>query len=263
MFRLFSALTTLFFWGSSPLWANPITLSDSDDWRIRGILGLFAAAKTNGDVTVAGNTAALDMNLRDALEHLDFTTTGRLEAWRGRLGLIAEGHYIGLSETATLSAGPGAGRSAEVESTQSWLGLLVGYRAFSGELGNGRPYAFDVQGGARYNRLTQSVVGSGGLVNAGGTERWWEPVVGARYAWEIADSWTGAVAVDASGFGANGNDLAWSANLAISKQFNARSSVVFGWRHYDINFETTRSDGAFGADFYSTGPFIAYAYTFR
>ena len=91
MFRLFSALSTLLIWGSSPLWANPITLSDSDDWRIRGTLGLFAAARTNGDVTVAGNTAALDMNLRDALEHLDFTTTGRLEAWHGRLGLIAEG----------------------------------------------------------------------------------------------------------------------------------------------------------------------------
>lgn len=147
MFRFFTALSTLLFCGSGSLWANPITLSDTDDWRVRGTLGLFAAASTNGDVTVAGNTAALDMNLRDALEHLDFTTTGRLEAWRGRLGLIAEGHYIGLSETATISVGPGAGRSAEVESTQSWLGLLVGYRAISGEMANGRPYAFDVQGG--------------------------------------------------------------------------------------------------------------------
>lgn len=147
MFRLLTALSILLFMSSSPLWANPITLSDSDDWRIRATLGLFAAAKTNGDVTVAGNTAALDMNLRDALGHLDFTTTGRFEAWQGRLGLIAEGHYIGLSETGSISSGPGAGRSAEVESTQSWLGLLVGYRALSGEMGNGRPFAFDVQGG--------------------------------------------------------------------------------------------------------------------
>ncbi len=263
MVRFLPALLTLLLTTfGGPTWANPITLTDSDDWRYRATIGMFAAARTNGDVTVAGNTAALDMNLRDALEHLDFTATGRFEAWHGRLGLIAEGHYIGLSESATVSSGPAAGRAVEVESTQSWLGLLVGYRAISGEMSNGRPYAFDVQGGARYNRLTQSAVGSGGLLDVGGTERWWEPVVGARYAWEIADSWTGAVAVDASGFGAKGNELAWSANLAISKQFNERSSVVFGWRHYDINFETTRSDGTFGANFYSTGPFIAYAYSF-
>lgn len=263
MSRFLIGFLTVLLWSNGPAGANPITLTDSDDWRIRGTLGLFAAASTNGDVTVAGNTAALDMNLRDALDHLDFTTTARFEAWQGRFGIIAEGHYIGLSDGVSIKSGPAAGRSVEVESTQSWLGLLLGYRVFEGEAGNGRPFAFDVQGGARYNRLTQSVVGSGGLVNAGGTERWWEPVVGARYAWEIADSWTGAISVDASGFGANGNDLAWSANLALSKQFNERSSVVFGWRHYDINFETTRADGPFGADFYSTGPFIAYAYTFR
>lgn len=245
------------------LLANPITLSDSDGWKYRATIGLFGAARTKGDVTVAGNTAPLDLSLRDALDHLDFTATGRFEAWNGRLGLIAEGHYIGLSETASVSSGPAAGASASVESTQSWLGLLVGYNAMSGTFDNGRPYAFDVQGGARYNRLKQTVVGSGGLLDVGGTETWWEPVIGARYAWEIADGWTGAFAVDAGGFGVNGNDLTWSANLAFSKQFNEHSSLVFGWRHYDFNFSTDRADGAFGSDIYSTGPFIGYAYTFN
>lgn len=243
--------------------ANPLVLTDSDSWRYHGSLALFAATSTTGTVTVDGSAADVDLDLGDALDYLDLTATGRFEAWRGNFGLIAEGHYIGLSESATATEGDFAGNSVDVESTQAWLSLMAGYRLALGSFANGRPYAFDVQGGARYNRLTQSIVGSGGALDAGGTERWWEPVVATRFTWGLADGWDGSFVVDASGFGANGNDLAWSATLGVARRFNDRSSLVFGWRHYDIDFQTSRAGGPFGADLSSSGPFIGYAHTFN
>ncbi|GAA6180861.1 hypothetical protein NBRC116594_22990 [Shimia sp. NS0008-38b] len=243
--------------------ANPLRLNTDGSWNFHGSVALFAATTTKGTTTVNGNSADVDLNLRDALDHLDFTGTGRVEAWNGRLGLIAEGHYIGFSASARATSGPAAGATVNVESTQSWMSFLVGYQVTDGQFANGRPYSFDVQGGARYNRLTQEIVGSGGVLNVGGTERWWEPVIGARYSWGIADGWDGAFMVDASGFDTNGNELAWSATLGLARRFNERSSLVFGWRHYDIDFSTARAGGPFGTDLYSSGPFIGYAYTFN
>ena len=249
--------------GTQQLAANPLTLQDGDGWRYHGAIALFAATSTKGEVTVDGTSADIDLDLQDALEYLDFTATGRFEAWNGNFGLIAEGHYIGLSESATVTEGDFAGNTVDVDSTQAWLSLMAGYRLALGSFANGRPYAFDVQGGARYNRLTQSIVGSGGALDAGGTERWWEPVVATRFTWGLADGWDGSVLLDASGFGTNGNDLSWSATLGIARRFNDSSSLVFGWRHYDIDFQTNRAAGPFGADLSSSGPFIGYAHTFN
>lgn len=243
--------------------ANPLTLNDSEDWQYSASAALFGALRTKGTATVDGNSADYDLNLSDALKHLDFTATGRVEAWHGDFGFIAEGHYIGLSESATATSGILAGRSVEVTSTQSWLGLLAAYRVANGTFQNGRAYAADIQGGARYNRLTQTVVGSGGALDVGGTERWWEPVVGARYAWEFNEAWSGSFVVDASGFGVGGNDLAWSATLGLSKKFNDRSALVFGWRHYDLDYATTQTGGQFASDVWSSGPFVGYNYTFK
>ncbi len=243
--------------------ANPLTLTDSEEWQYTASAAMFGALRTKGTATVDGNSADYDLTLRDALQHLDFTATGRFEAWHGDVGFIAEGHYIGLSETATATSGILSGRSVEVTSTQSWLGLLAAYRVAKGTFANGRAYAADIQGGARYNRLTQSVVGSGGALDVGGTERWWEPVVAARYAWELNDTWSGSFLVDASGFGVGGNELAWSATLGLAKKFNDRSALVFGWRHYDLDYATTHAGGAFASDVWSSGPFIGYTYTFN
>ncbi|TCL01378.1 hypothetical protein BXY66_2693 [Shimia isoporae] len=240
-----------------------LTLEDDSGWRHGFSIGLFGAVRTRGEVTVAGNPADLDLSLRDALKHLDFTATGRYEAWNGNFGLIAEGHYIGLSESSTISLGPFGGTTVSVDSVQSWLSLLGAYRVSQGTTNAGQPYAFDLQAGARYNRLKQTLSTTGLLGTVGGTEYWWAPVVAARYAWGINDKWSGSVLVDASGFGVNGNDLSWSGTIGFTRKFNERSSLFLGWRHVDFKYSTTRVDGAFGANMWSTGPLIAYTHTFN
>ena len=240
---------------------EPATLRFSDGWQMDLTVWLFSPISTTGTSTVAGQPADIDMNLRDAFEVLDFTGSVRFEAWRGDLGLIVDANYLGISEEAgvTLGGGPFArDLDVDVETEQSWVSLLLGYRIASGTNAAGRAYSFDVQGGARYNNLRQEIDidGPTNVVSLGGSEHWWEPVIGVRGAWALNETWSFAAGADAAGFGAGGNELAWSATAAFDWEFSERSSLKFGYRYYSMDFETERSDGTFGYDVQQHGPFF-------
>lgn len=244
-----------------PVSANDFTLRDSDGWSF-GVAGaLYAPLRSWGTSTIDGVGASFDMDLGEALEVLDFTLDGRAEAWNGRFGIVAEGHYLGISAQNGRTIGAGS-RIVRVEATQSWLGLLGAYRVSQGQLANGQPFAFDLQGGARYNRIKQTIVGTGGAINLGRTQTWWEPVIAARFAWGIDDKWSASARADASGFGVNGNELAYSLTLAASKKINDNTSFLFGWRYYAIDYATMQPSGLFAYDMRQNGPFIGVSYIF-
>lgn len=242
--------------------AEQAVLNYSDDWKFDLSGYMFAPASTTGTTTVAGQAVPLDLNLKDALDLLDIAFAGRFEAWRGNFGFIADLNYLGLGADAQ----PAPPITANVDVVQSWVGLLAAYRVASGATANGGAYSIDLQGGARYNRLKQTVAitgGPGSGTTLGGTETWWEPVIGARAVWDVNDRWTGFAAADAGGFGAGGNDLAWSATLGAGYRTGKNGALKFGLRYYSIDYSTVRSDGPFAYNVEEVGPFIGYTYTFN
>ncbi|MEM1429118.1 MAG: hypothetical protein AAGG09_06650 [Pseudomonadota bacterium] len=258
---LFCALAASTLLAGGAASAEPAILRPAGDWQMDVTWWLFSPISTTGTSTVAGQPADLDLDLQDALELLDFASSLRFEAWRGDFGLIVDANYLGISEegSTTLGGGPFArDLDAEVEAVQSWISLLAAYRFAKGTNARGKAYAFDVQAGARYNNLTQDVDIEGPFrsVSLGGSEHWWEPVIGARGAWELDDDWSFAAGADFSGFGAGGNDLAWSATAAFDWSFSESGSVKFGYRYYSIDFESEKSDGTFGWDVEQHGPFF-------
>lgn len=227
-----------------------------DQWNSDLTFYLFLPTNTTGTSTVAGASVPIDLDLGDAIDLLDFAISGRYEAWKGDFGLIADANYLSLGTSG--SPGPGNG-SVSVDVTQYWLGFLGGYRVASGP-----DFSFDVQGGLRYNSLKQTVdiSGPGAGMSLGGTETWWEPVIGARYLWQISDRWTGGIMVDAGGFGVGGNDLAFSATLGADLATRGNGSWKFGLRYYSIDYSTNRSDGPFEYDIDQFGPFVGYTFRF-
>jgi len=228
---------------------------------------LFAPVSTEGTSTIADQAADIDMNLSDALDVLDFTISGRYELWEGDWGLIVEGNHLGISDDASVALpGPvGFDLDADVEVEQNWVSLMGAYRFGRGVTDGGMPYIFDVSAGVRYNYLHQEAVITGPLgnkIDLGGTETWFEPVIGARAALALNNQWATAVILDASGFGVEDNDLAFSATWAFSKQLNDKTSIRFGYRYYGIDYSTNKSDGAFGYDITQHGPFIGLGFTF-
>ncbi|MCV6598037.1 MAG: hypothetical protein OIF40_13265 [Mangrovicoccus sp.] len=239
---------------------------ESGAWRY-GLTGyLFAPVSTSGSSTINGVSADLDMSLSEALEVLDFTISGRFEAWNGDFGLVLEGNYLGISDdqAVILPGSVGAGLGVKVDVEQYWLSALGSYRFAKGRTGTGQPYALDVQAGARFNSLQQDVDLrlQPGALSLGGTETWWEPVVALRGVLALNEAWQLAGLVDLAGFGVNGNDLAASVSLGADWQAWENTSVKFGWRFYSIDYETRRPGGDFAYDITQHGPFIGLSWVF-
>ncbi|MEM8570639.1 MAG: hypothetical protein AAGG56_06975 [Pseudomonadota bacterium] len=252
------------------LHAEPAVLraQGQDAWTTDLTWWVFTPLSTTGTSTVDGQSADIDMDLGEALEVLYFTSSLRLEAWRGDIGLLLDASYLSLSEEGgtTLGGGPFArDLDAEIEAQQSWVSLMAGYRFLRSQTTSGNEIAADLHGGLRYNRIHQSLefTGSGGDVDLGGTKTWWEPVVGARGMVEINPNWTFAAGADFAGFGVDGNDLAWSATAAFDWSFSERASLKLGYRYYSIDYETGSGSDAFGWDIEQHGPLIGLTYAFK
>jgi hypothetical protein len=255
--------------------ADPLTPRNmnDDEWRFSVSTYAFIPLSTTGTSTIAGGEVDLDFDLADALDLLNFAIAGRSEAWKGDFGIILDASYVDLGMGGDIGLpGPGGGTaSIDVKIKQGWVTLLGAYRVANGAYDDtGRRYSFDLQAGARYNRLKQKIDASidigpapGIQTDLGGTETWWEPVVGARGTIELSDRWTAALMADIGGFGVGGDDLQWRVLGGVGYRPWENTSLKFGWQFYGIDFSTNRSDGKFAYDGFQTGPYLALTYQFQ
>ncbi|MCV6587300.1 MAG: hypothetical protein OIF47_17365 [Marinibacterium sp.] len=239
--------------------ALPAPGQSDDGWRHVGALYLFAPLRTQGTSTVAGQSADLDLTLSDVLDALDVAASGRYEAWTGRFGLVVDANYVGIKQDTSLP-GPRA-TPVTVDVRQKWVSLLAAYRVALGTYGAGaRPYAVDLQGGARYNSIRQELrLSPSGPIqpgSLGGDEGWVEPVIGARGTWRLNDQWTTIASVELGGFGAGGNDLQIGANIGFDYQLSDRTALTFGYRYFSVDYSDTLDSGAFAYDVDQHGPYF-------
>ncbi len=244
--------------------ADPIPLAGQSEteWRHSLAIYAFLPARTSGTSTIAGQSVPLNLDLGDAVKLLDFAAAGRYEAWRGDWGLIVDANYVSLEANGALPTPAGATFRADIR--QKWLGLLASYKVVDAIGKNGQRYAFDLQFGARYNKLKQQVTISAPapLPTLGGDESWWEPVIGARGTWVLNDKWTAIASIDLGGFGAGGNDLQVGANVGVDWRPWENTSLFFGWRYYSIDFSTTQATGPFAYDVSQHGPVLGVKFRF-
>ncbi len=255
--------------------ANPLTPRNmnDDEWRFSVSTYAFVPVSTTGTSTIAGGEVDLDFNLSEALELLNFAIAGRSEAWKGDFGVILDASYVDLEMGGDIGLpGPAGGTaSIDVSIEQAWVSLMGAYRVAHGPYdASGRRYSFDLQAGARYNSLKQKVdasvdigPGPGVQTKLGGTETWWEPVIGARGTIELSERWTAALMADFGGFGVGGDDLQWRVLGVMGYRPWENTSLKFGWQFYGIDFSTNRSDGKFAYDVVQTGPYLALTYQFQ
>ena len=256
---------------------SPLVSSDDDTWHFSVTPYLFLPVSTTGDSTVAGATAAVDLDLMDVFEALNFAAAGRAEAWKGRFGIMGDVYYanLGGGSTVTLPGPAGGTARVDISSKQGWASLLGGYRLLEGSLDPGlvntQRFAVDVGAGVRYDSLRQEVdaslnvdigPGIGFQRTLGGTETWWEPVVMLRGSAQIDDRWTAGARVEMGGFGVNGSDLQWLALAGFDYRAWENTSLKLGWQFYGIDYSTTRADGLFAYDVFQTGPYMGATFNF-
>lgn len=253
---------------STRLQADPLPLPGQSEvgWRYSFGLNAFLPLTTRGSSTLAGRTAPVDLSLKEVLEILDFAAAGRFEAWNGDFGVIVDANYMSIGADSPFPIPVGSTISVNVR--QKWLGVLAAYRIADGTYGaNNQRYTFDLQGGVRYNSIRQVVnlQTPGPLTppTVGGDESWFEPVIGARGMWRVNDKWTTVASIELGGFGVGGNDLQVGANIGMDFRPWDNTSIVFGYRYFSIDYNSTLPSGPFAYESRQQGPYVGVKFRFH
>jgi hypothetical protein len=248
---------------------KPVT----DKWEFKVTPYLWAPA-IDADTTVSGQTAESDMSFGDIVDAADtlFGLMARVEAWKGKWGLIFDGMYIDVTikDDAQLETPP-ANVGIEVEIAQSMLEFAVSYRVAEVSLGDNQDaqtgkttptLRFEPIAGLRYNYLKQEIdlnidvpgVGSRGTT-LGGSEEWFDPFVGGRILLIVNEKLNFGLRGDVGGFGiGDASDLAWNLILGVGYQPWQRVSLKLAYRVYDLDYETGSGKDTFGFDGQMKGP---------
>ena len=255
--------------GDAPRAQGQVPLKE-DDWSFVIASYAFLPLLTDVESGLGGVSSEATIWMDDLLEHLNMAFAGRGEAWYDRYGITVDGYYATLGGDGRSALGPGPFTlNANLESNQSYVTFLGGYRVLETEWQPGRALAVDVMAGARWNRLVQDVdirigagIGPGAVRSVGGNAVWWEPMIGARIGAEVAEDWSLGMRAEFGGFGAGGDNLHWTVVLGADYAITESISLRAGWQFYGIDFEQDTKLGRFRLNLFQTGPYLAAAFRF-
>jgi opacity protein-like surface antigen len=214
----------------------------ADDWQYELTPYLWASGM-KGDVQ-AGRLpkTSVDMSFSDILDNLDFGLMGAFEARKGRWGLLFDGIYMKVSDSATASrSGPGpigatASAHAEAQVEQTMLAGAVGYRVTEGQV------PVDVIGGLRYTKIdvdaeiNASLFALSGTVKRSGDLDWIDPYVGLRVQYPLNERWSLLGYADVGGFGV-GSDFTWQGVAGVNYEFSKTIAAKFGYRYLRVDYD--------------------------
>lgn len=225
-----------------------IATAQEEDWTFRFTPYIWAAG-LKGSTTVGQTQADIDLDFGDILEDLDMALMGDFRAEKGPWAIETDIIWTDLESDA--QAGP---LNISVKPRMVFWQLDGRYRVAP---------QWEVYAGFRYyySKVHIDIDTPNRQINASGSEDWIDPVVGVAFRTPINDRWSFAARGDIGGFGV-GSDFAWGAMAVFDYRFGETTSITFGYRHLDIDYETGSGDNTFGLDAYMTGPIIGASFRF-
>jgi len=240
-------------------------------WEFQVAPYLWAIAM-DGNVTVKGLEAEVDVSFHDIWDELNFAFMLEYEARRGHWGLWGNTIYANLGNSDV--EGPAGLTKIDPTVTALWQGLGGFYRLGTWDLadapGKKTPsVTVDTYFGARYTYLDLKLDFKGvyqGLVNNVNQDKSWvEPLVGVRTIWDLSERWTATLAGDIGGV-AFGSDFAWDAFGLIGYRFDLfgedNASAFAGYRALSQDYTDGSGNDKFEWDVTLYGPIVGLAITF-
>ncbi|MCP4766278.1 MAG: hypothetical protein GY875_08390 [Gammaproteobacteria bacterium] len=201
----------------------------------------------DGDATINGNTAPLDLDFQDdILENMEAVFTLHFEARRGDWGFFSEYQYVDLEPEVSAQLGPA---TADID---------IGFESTIWELGaawafqNDANTRWELLMGARYTDQDISadidILALSKEKKLDGGDDWWHGFGGVRVFQSLSEKWTFIGRADL-GYGGSDNS---ALNLAamFDYRFNNWGSVFVGYKYLDYDYES--SD--YGFDAVEQGP---------
>ncbi len=227
-------------------------LPSEDRWRF-AVAPYLWMISLDGNTTVGGLKADVDVPFKDALKDLSFGGMVLATARKGRFGFAMNGVFTRVSPDN--SVGP-----FDIDTTSDLAQLFAGpfYRVVDWQYGataSGQPLRFALEPyvGARLNYLRVELEVRGGR-QFEENETWVDPVVGTRFGVDLTERWLLAGAADVGGVVA-GSDYSWNVQgyLAYRTQLFGRDTVLsLGYRALHTKYD----HGNFEWDVTQHGPIL-------
>ncbi|MCX6875320.1 MAG: hypothetical protein NTW21_16165 [Verrucomicrobia bacterium] len=220
-------------------------------WRV----GLDAWLQAlEGDVTVRGRNADVDLGMNDVLDNLDFAAMGVVEVGCGRWSFLADLNYAELSGSTSTRL-----TYNTLDLSQFIGNFVVAYNVLENEATH-----LDVYAGARVNSLDMDLNidlhGPSGRTrdfSASGSETWVDPIIGVRVQQELSNKIFFRAAGDVGGFGVS-SDFTWQALALFGYRVCEGGAVMLGYRGIGTDYE----NGDFGYNCTNHGPMLGFEYKF-
>lgn len=208
------------------------------------LYGLGAAM--SGTVGAGPVSGEIDLSTSDIVSNLEMGGMAAYRVDRGRWSYVAEAIYMGL----------GAAESGVDVDVDEWiLAANAGYRITD---------RFAAVGGLRYMDLSTDLAvtrpsGSGRATNVGAS--WVDPFVGGRFDLPAGKRSKVALQGTVGGFGI-GSDLSIDAGGFFETGLSKSSSVLIGYRYFDVDYEDGSGADYFKFDAVSQGPVVGVRFRF-
>lgn len=228
----------------------------ADAWQYE-LTPYLWASRMDGNVKAGPlPKTSVDMKFSDILDSLDAGFMTAFEARKGRWGLLFDGIYMKVSDSARVSQA-GQTVDGELELKQTMLAGAVAYRAMQGAV------PLDLIGGLRYNKIDAdakidaSLFGQVGTVKRTGHRNWTDPYIGLRTMYPVGEKWKAVGYVDVGGFGV-GSDFTWQGSVGLDYAYSKSVKAKFGYRYLKVDYD---KDG-FRYDMANDGLYLGAGFVF-
>lgn len=223
-----------------------VAITDSG-WNVRTAIYGWATAM-DGDVTVRGFTAPVDVEFSDILDKIDFAFMGVVEVGRGDWSFASDLFY------AELGADNTRGATTFDVGMEQFIGNFVIVRNVVDD-GTTR---FDLYGGARVNYMSPDLtIAPVPAINVSQSKTWVDPIIGVRVNRNLSEKMFMRGVADMGGFGIE-SDFTWQAYVALGYRLCDKAALSIGYRGLGTDF----TDGGFTYDVFSHGLLLGYEYSF-
>jgi len=238
------------------------TVAPSGDWNYRVVPYLWMYG-INGDATIKGVDAEVDVSFSEALENLDFAGMIHLEAHNGTWGAYLNPIYGKLS--AEGEAGP-IDLDVETELTIIEFGGL--YRVGEWAIGSGpnRDIRVDIELGGRYwsleNELDAEIalgIGPGFATSVKQDDDWIDLIGGVRAQALLTEKTSFLLKGNIGGLG---SDFTWNLTALGGYQFTDLFALWAGYRLLDVDYEDGSGTDQFALDAQLGGPLVGFDFRF-
>jgi hypothetical protein len=203
-----------------------------------------------------------DVGFSDLLDKLDFAAQGHFEGRRGKAGFLLDLTYLSLSDSGTTGPRPPlpGGTTVDTDVDTTLFEAAGFYRPL------GESHGLDLLLGVRVMDFEQTLdiaLPSPSTVSTrvDVSETYTDGFAGLRYRAPLSANWSLVLRGDV---GAGDTEFTWNAVATAAYGFGAtgRNTLLFGYRHLEIELEGSDSAADVETELTMSGPIAGFAFRF-